>query len=75
MSLYPWDYAAAALIVTEAGGMLATMEGEELRFSDRTTLVAGDHPPSVTSGSYIFKPTCLWICLIIVSSYASKDYC
>jgi len=44
MSLYPWDYAAAALIVTEAGGMLATMEGEELRFSDRTTLVAGGPP-------------------------------
>jgi len=44
MSLYPWDYAAAALIVTEAGGMLATMEGEELRFSDRTALVAGGPP-------------------------------
>jgi len=44
MSLYPWDYAAAALIVTEAGGLLATMEGEELRFSDRTTLVAGGPP-------------------------------
>ncbi len=44
MSLYPWDYAAAALIVTEAGGLLSTMEGEELRFSDRTTLVAGGPP-------------------------------
>ena len=44
MSLYPWDYAAAALIVTEAGGLLSTMEGEELRFSARTTLVAGGPP-------------------------------
>ena len=44
MSLYPWDYAAAALIVTEAGGLLSTMEGEELRFNARTTLVAGGPP-------------------------------
>lgn len=41
MMLYPWDYAAASLIVTEAGGLLSTMEGGPLGFSDRTTLVAG----------------------------------
>lgn len=44
MSLYPWDYAAGSLIIAEAGGLLATMEGGELRFSDRTTLVAGGPP-------------------------------
>lgn len=41
MMLYPWDYAAAALIVTEAGGRLSTMEGGQLGFSGRSTLVAG----------------------------------
>ncbi|MEQ8201389.1 MAG: inositol monophosphatase family protein [Syntrophomonadaceae bacterium] len=44
MMLYPWDYAAAALIVTEAGGLLSTMEGTRLHFNDRSTLVAGGPP-------------------------------
>lgn len=41
MMLSPWDYAAASLIVREAGGMAATMEGEELQFSHKTSLLAG----------------------------------
>lgn len=36
--LYPWDYAAAQLILKEAGGVCATLGGNDLPF-DRTTMV------------------------------------
>lgn len=41
MMLSPWDYAAASLIVREAGGRVATLQGEDLQFNDKTSLVAG----------------------------------
>lgn len=31
-TLSPWDYAASSLILTEAGGIITTMDGEEIRF-------------------------------------------
>ncbi len=41
MVLSPWDYAAASLIVKEAGGRVATLQGEELQFNEKTSLIAG----------------------------------
>ena len=32
-SLAPWDYAAASLVIREAGGRICTMEGEELHLT------------------------------------------
>lgn len=44
MSLAPWDYAAASLIVTEAGGIITTMAGESIQLHDQTTILAGGRP-------------------------------
>jgi myo-inositol-1(or 4)-monophosphatase len=41
MSLAPWDYAAASLIVTEAGGLITTMQGESLQLHHRSSVLAG----------------------------------
>jgi myo-inositol-1(or 4)-monophosphatase len=41
MTLSPWDYAAASLIVSEAGGMITTLQGESLQFDDKTSVLAG----------------------------------
>ncbi len=38
--LQPWDYAAGALIVTEAGGVITTMDHEPLPFDRRSTVLA-----------------------------------
>lgn len=37
-TLSPWDYAASSLILTEAGGIITTMDGEEISF---------EHPCSI----------------------------
>lgn len=39
-SLCPWDYAAASLVITEAGGHITTMEGTPLVFDRRCTVWA-----------------------------------
>ena len=39
--LSPWDYAAGALILTEAGGKIMTPEGKELTFDRKNGVVAG----------------------------------
>ncbi len=39
-SLCPWDYAAGALLVTEAGGSISTLRGEPLRFDRRQSVWA-----------------------------------
>jgi len=36
-----WDYAAASLIITEAGGRISTMEGNDMPFSVPTSVLAG----------------------------------
>ena len=39
--LSPWDYAAAQCILTEAGGVLCTMEGEKTDFNRISSILAG----------------------------------
>lgn len=39
--LSPWDYAAAALIVTEAGAVITDMAGQPLSFKEKSSIVAG----------------------------------
>ena len=41
MSLKPWDYAAGALIVTEAGGRVTDVNGEEPDFLKPSPILAG----------------------------------
>jgi myo-inositol-1(or 4)-monophosphatase len=41
MRLSPWDYAAASLIVCEAGGLITTLQGESLQYHDKTSVLAG----------------------------------
>lgn len=40
--LSPWDYAAAAAIVTEAGGYIGTRGGEPIRFDKQVTVIAAN---------------------------------
>ena len=43
----PWDYAAASLIIQEAGGIVTALDGTPLRFVDRCSVAAGSrlsHP-------------------------------
>ncbi len=39
--LQPWDYAAASLIVQEAGGRITTLDGEELTYDKACSVLAG----------------------------------
>lgn len=39
----PWDYAAASLILTEAGGMLTGLQGNTLSCTEPTGVVAGNN--------------------------------
>lgn len=40
--LSPWDYAAGALIVTEAGGCICNTEGKKLTFEEKNGVTAGN---------------------------------
>lgn len=40
--IFPWDYAAAYLILREAGGMLYGLNGEELKFNKITPLIGAN---------------------------------
>ena len=40
--LSPWDYAAASLIVTEAGGVITSSDGSPLRLTEPTGVVAAN---------------------------------
>ena len=44
LRVFPWDYAAALLILQEAGGMLRGFADEELRFNKPTALVGANNP-------------------------------
>lgn len=44
MKLQPWDYAAAALILTEAGGFISTMEGQLITLDQPCSILAGNRP-------------------------------
>ncbi len=39
--LYPWDYAAASLIVSEAGGVAVNMDGNSISLARRDSVVTG----------------------------------
>jgi len=41
MTLAPWDYAAASLIVSEAGGVVTTLDGQALQFTEKSSVLAG----------------------------------
>jgi myo-inositol-1(or 4)-monophosphatase len=43
ISLKPWDFAAGLLLVKEAGGKVATMEGDPLNIFNATSVVASNH--------------------------------
>ena len=38
--LSPWDFAAGALIVEEAGGIVTTLDGKPLRYDDKISILA-----------------------------------
>lgn len=40
LRLYPWDHAAGSLIVREAGGIVTTVEGEELPYDGPCSIMA-----------------------------------
>ena len=40
LSLSPWDYAAGALIVKEAGGLVSDIEGKELAYDRPCSVIA-----------------------------------
>lgn len=42
LKLSPWDYAAAGLILIEAGGVLSTLEGTPVSFRQASSVVAGN---------------------------------
>lgn len=42
MMLSPWDYAAASLIVNEAGGIVSTLKKERLQYNSKTSVIAGN---------------------------------
>ena len=41
LKISPWDYAAGALLVTEAGGFVCRADGKELGFSEPCGVIAG----------------------------------
>ena len=42
LKLMPWDYAAASLILEEAGGTIKTIEGENIQFFNPTSILASN---------------------------------
>ena len=54
LRLSPWDYAAASLIMTEAGGVITGKNGEELNLATRAAVLAGSpkaHAEILESGT------------------------
>ncbi len=42
LKLMPWDYAAASLILEEAGGKISTINGEALQYNNPTSILASN---------------------------------
>lgn len=42
LKLMPWDYAAASLIIQEAGGKITTIDGEKIQYSNPTSIIASN---------------------------------
>jgi len=45
--LSPWDFAAASVILEEAGGMLCNLEGQPLQFTHRSGVLAANNKESL----------------------------
>ncbi len=43
LKLMPWDYAAASLIVEEAGGLITTIEGDKIQFKNPSSILASNN--------------------------------
>lgn len=54
MILYPWDYMAASLVIQEAGGRVSDLYGNELKVTQRCSVVAGC-PTAHTEVIQLFK--------------------
>ena len=56
--LQPWDYAAGSLIVTEAGGIVTALDGNELRLTSPCSVAAGNpinHPQLIEIAQKILE--------------------
>ena len=53
--LSPWDFAAASLILEEAGGVLCDLEGQPLRFTQPSGVLAGNNRENLNSLTAIVK--------------------
>lgn len=42
LKLMPWDYAAASLIIQEAGGKITTISGEKIQYKNSTSIIASN---------------------------------
>lgn len=42
LKLMPWDYAAASLIIQEAGGKITTIDGEEIQYNNPSSIIASN---------------------------------
>ena len=42
LKLMPWDYAAASLILEEAGGKISTINGDTLQYNNSTSVLASN---------------------------------
>ena len=42
LKLMPWDYAAASLIIQEAGGKITTISGEKIQYKNTTSIIASN---------------------------------
>ncbi len=42
LKLMPWDYAAASLILEEAGGKITTMDGKNIQYFEPTSIIASN---------------------------------
>jgi myo-inositol-1(or 4)-monophosphatase len=42
LKLQPWDYAAAGLILEEAGGKITTIEGNKIQYNNSTSIIASN---------------------------------
>ena len=42
LKLMPWDYAAASLIIQEAGGKITTISGEKIQYKNPTSIIASN---------------------------------
>lgn len=42
LKLMPWDYAAASLIIKEAGGKITTIDGKEIQYNNPSTILASN---------------------------------